>query len=109
MARQRRTGQLAQLAKDLGKNRTGSTAIGIRQGRAAKRAVPQVIMTRRLRVPHRLQLAQARQPAKLPKDQRDQMMPSRKALDVLVPAAPLDIAAKRRRGSALSRLPSTVF
>ena len=55
---------------------------------------------RRLRVPHRFHLAQARQPTKLPKDQRHQVIPSRETLDVLVPAVPPD---NRRKAPSRNR------
>src|SRR5215469_2589351 len=49
-----------------------------------------MVMMHGLRVPHRLELAQARKPTKLPKDQRHQVIPGREPLDVLVPFVPLD-------------------
>ena len=89
LARQRASGQGAQLRKDLGKDRAGPSPIGIRQGRPANRSAPQVIMMHGLRIPHRFHFAQARQPTKLPKHQRHQMVPGRETLDVFVPAMPV--------------------
>ena len=100
LARQCATGQAAQLRKDLGKDCAGPAPIGIRQGRSANRSAPEVIVMRRLRVPHRFHLAQARQPTKLPKDQRHQVIPSRETLDVLVPAVPPD---NRRKAPSRNR------
>src|SRR5260370_9383196 len=47
-----------------------------------------------LRVPHRFHFAQARQPAKLPKHQRHQMVPGRETRDVFVPTMSFDDRGK---------------
>jgi hypothetical protein len=51
-------------------------------------------MMRRLGVPHRRQLAQARHSAELGEHQRHQMIPGREILDVLVSLVPLHHRAK---------------
>src|SRR5208282_3278170 len=94
VTRQRAVRQFAELGKGLGKYRTGPPPIGIRQSRAANRSAPQVVMVRRLCIPHRLHFAQARQAAELSRDQRHQMVPGREPLDVFVPFVPFDDRCK---------------
>ena len=53
-----------------------------------------MIMTRRLRVPYRLQFAQARHPTELRKDQRHQMVPGRETLTVPVAFVAFDNRCK---------------
>ena len=61
-------------------------------------------MMRGLRVPHRLDFAQARQPAKLPKDQRHQMIPRRETLDVFVSAMAFDDRRKAPSGKRFQQI-----
>jgi hypothetical protein len=104
MTRQRAVRQLAELGKGLGKYRTGPPPIGIRQSRSANRSASQVVMVCRLRIPHRLHFAQARQAAQLGRDQGHQMIPGREPLDVFVSFVPFDNRRKPPPGKRFQQI-----
>jgi hypothetical protein len=61
-------------------------------------------MMHSLGVPHRPDFAQARQPAKLPKDQRHQVIPGRETFDVFVSAMPFDDRRKASSGKRFQQI-----